>query len=231
MLDFNQFEALSFDCYGTLIDWERGIVPVLEKIVSDHQIDLDEGQLLKLFSEYEPIAESGKYQNYKDVLREVVQKIGERLGFEPTISELESLWKSVETWQPFIDTIEALQALKQKYRLVIISNIDDDLFAQTAEHLEVEFDEVITAEQVKSYKPALRNFEFTLEKVGLSSDKVLHVGESLYHDIAPAKQMGLKTVWVNRHQGKEVGATLPTAASEPDLEVPDLKTLVSLINS
>ncbi|MEB3278453.1 MAG: haloacid dehalogenase type II [Lyngbya sp.] len=228
MLDFNQFEALSFDCYGTLIDWENGITPVLKKIVSDHQIDCDEQQLLKFFSEYEPIAQSGKYQCYKDVLREVVQNIGERLEFEPTISELESLWKSIDTWQPFMDTIEALQALKQKYRLVVISNIDDDLFAKTAEHLQVEFDEVVTAQQVKSYKPALRNFEFTLEKIGLSPDKLLHVAESLYHDIAPAKQMGLKTVWVNRQQGKEVGATQPTAA-EPDLEVPDLKTLVSLM--
>ncbi|MGB3187841.1 MAG: haloacid dehalogenase type II [Limnoraphis sp.] len=231
MLDFNQFEALSFDCYGTLIDWEHGITSILEKIVSDHQIDCDEQQLLKLFSEYEPIAQSGKYQNYKDVLREVVQKIGERLEFEPTISELESLWKSIETWKTFSDTVEALQALKQKYRLVIISNIDDDLFAQTAQQLQVEFDDVITAQQVKSYKPAQRNFEFALEKIGLSPDKVLHVAQSLYHDIAPAKQFGLTTVWVNRQQGKEgTGATQPTAA-EPDLEVPDLKTLVSLINS
>ena len=230
MLKFNQFEALSFDCYGTLIDWEHGITPVLKKLVSDHNIDCDEQQLLKFFSEYEPIAQSGKYQNYKDVLREVVQKIGERLEFEPTISELESLWKSIKNWQPFDDTIDSLKAFKEKYRLVVISNIDDDLFAQTAQQLKVEFDDVITAQQVKSYKPNLRNFEFALEKIRLSPDKVLHVAQSLYHDIAPAKQLGLTTVWVNRQQGKEVGATQPTAA-EPDLEVPDLKTLVSLINS
>lgn len=231
MLNFKQFEALSFDCYGTLMDWEAGITPVLKQLVSAHQVDCNERQLLEWFAEYESVAEAGEYQSYKDVLREVVQKIGERLEFEPTTTELDSLWMSIQNWQPFSDTIESLKALKQNYRLVIISNIDDDLFAQTAQQLEVEFDAVVTAQQVKSYKPTLRNFEFTLEKIGLSTDQLLHVAQSVYHDIVPAQQLGLKSVWVNRQQGKAgSGATKP-ATAQPDLEVPDLKTLVSLMNS
>ncbi len=228
MLNFNQFEALSFDCYGTLIDWEAGITPVLKQLVLAHQIDCDERQLLEWFAEFESVAEAGEYQSYKDILRSVIQKLGKQLEFEPTISELESLWMSIQNWQPFPDTIESLKALKQKYRLVIVSNIDDDLFAQTAEQLQVEFDEIVTAQQVKSYKPSLRNFQFTLEKIGLSSDQLLHVAQSVYHDIVPAQQLGLKTVWVNRQQGKAGSATKP-ATAKPDLEVPDLKTLVSLI--
>lgn len=230
MLKVNQFEALSFDCYGTLIDWEGGITPVLKRLLENHNIEKSDQQLLELFAEFEPEAQSGDYQNYRDVLREVVKKIAERFSFQPTEAELDSLWMSIKDWVPFSDTVEALKALKQKYRLVIISNIDDDLFAESAKHLEVEFDHIITAQQVKSYKPSLKNFEFAFQKTGLSTSQLLHVAQSIYHDIVPARQIGLSTVWVNRRQGKEgEGATKPATAT-PDLEVPNLETLVSLIS-
>ncbi|MGB3511612.1 MAG: HAD hydrolase-like protein, partial [Microcoleaceae cyanobacterium] len=117
----------------------------------------------------------------------------------------------------------------QKYRLAIISNIDDDLFADTAKHLQVEFDFVITAAQIKSYKPSKNNFEAAIQKMEIAPEKLLHIAQSIYHDIVPAKTIGLSTIWVNRRQGKEgFGATLP-ANGKPDLEVPNLKTLVDLI--
>ncbi len=229
MIQFNQFTALSFDCYGTLIDWESGITPVLQQLVKAHGITMSDQALLELFAILEPEAQSGDYKTYRDILREVVQKFGERLGFSPTATELESLANSIQDWQPFSDTVEALQALKQKYKLVIISNIDDDLFAQTNKHLKIEFDSIITAQQAQSYKPSVHNFEFALEKTGFSSHQLLHVAQSLFHDIATAKSLGLTTVWVNRRQGKPGGgATKPTTA-QPDLEVPDLKSLVDLI--
>jgi 2-haloacid dehalogenase len=121
-----------------------------------------------------------------------------------------------------------LQRLKTKYQLAIISNTDDDLFAGTARKLAIDFDHVITAQQAKSYKPSHHNFQLAMEKIGLPADRILHVGQSIYHDVVPARSMGLATVWVTRRRVKEgVAATLP-ASGQPDLEVPDLKTLADV---
>ncbi len=231
MLDFNQFEVVSFDCYGTLIDWESGILPVLRQLLSNREIDLSDDRTLELFAEFESELEKDKnnYIKYRQILQEVVEKLSQRFNFEPTETELNSLAESVKNWQPFPDTVAALQALKQKYKLAIISNIDDDLFAGTAKHLQVEFDWVITAEQVRSYKPSIRNFEIALETMGIAPEKLLHVAQSVYHDIVPAASMGISTVWVNRRHDKTgFGATLP-ANGKPDFEVPDLQTLVEAI--
>ncbi len=231
MLDFNQFEVVSFDCYGTLIDWESGILPVLRQLLSNREIDLSDDGTLEMFAEFESELEKDQsnYIKYRKILQEIVEKLGQRFNFEPTETELNSLADSVKNWQPFPDTVAALQALKQKYKLAVISNIDDDLFAGTAKHLQVELDWVITAEQVRSYKPSTRNFEIAMDRMGIAPEKLLHVAQSLYHDIVPAASMGISTVWVNRRQGKAgFGATLP-ASAQPDLEVPDLKTLVESI--
>lgn len=125
----------------------------------------------------------------------------------------------------------ALRALKQRFRLAIISNTDDDLFAGTASHLHVPFDHVITAQQVRSYKPSIRNFDAALNKIGItnSKDKLLHVAQSLYHDIAPARSLGIATVWVKRRQGVGGFGATREASATPDLTVPDLKSLVDMI--
>lgn len=230
MIDFQQFEVLSFDCYGTLIDWESGILTALKTLLSNHNINIDDQPILELFAQRESIQEAGEYLKYREILKKVVQDFGEKLSFPPSEKELNSLAESIQYWEPFPDTVGALKALKKRYKLTIISNIDDDLFAYTANKLEVEFDWIITAEQVKSYKPSLQNFEFAIQRMGIAPDKLLHVAQSVYHDIVPAKTMGVTAVWVNRRQGKEAfGATAP-ASGNPDLEVPDLKTLVSLMN-
>lgn len=231
MINWNQYEVLTFDCYGTLIDWETGVLVALKPVLEAHQIQLGENEILEWFARFESQIEQGEYRKYKDVLLLVVQRFGEQFGFVPSATELNALAESIKHWQPFPDTVEALKLLKQRFKLAIISNVDDDLFAFTAKHLQVDFDSVVTAEQVKSYKPSLQNFHVAIAKIGIPSEKILHVACSVYHDIVPANSLGLSTVWVNRRLGQEgSGAALP-AVGKPDLEVPDLKTLAEMIHS
>lgn len=229
MLNFQQFEVLTFDCYGTLIDWESGIIKAIRSILDNHTIEMSDAEILEQYAEIESGQELGVYIKYREILRNVVRTLGTDLRFSPTEAEIESLAESIQHWEPFPDTIEALQLLKKHYKLAIISNIDNDLFTYSEKKLGVKLDWVVTAEQVKYYKPSLQNFEVAFQEIGISKDKILHIAQSTYHDIIPAKTIGLTTVWVNRRKGKEgYGATIP-AQGNPDLEVPDLKTLVSLM--
>ena len=229
MLNFDQYEALSFDCYGTLIDWETGITDAVRSVLEAHGLDLTNAQILSLYSEIEPQAQRGEYAEYRVILRNVMQGIADRLGFTPVETDLDCLSDSLGDWPVFPDTVDALRAMKSRYKLAILSNIDDDLFAQTAPKLGVEFDQVITSQQAGSYKPSIHNFVLAIDRIGVGPDKLLHVAESMFHDVVPAKSIGLSAVWVNRHSGDAAaGATRPTHG-EPDLEVPDLATLVSLM--
>jgi len=219
-LDWSRFEALTFDCYGTLIDWESGLLAVLRPVLQSHAKDLSTEQILEFYAELEPKAQN-PYRRYREVLAQVVRGFGERLGFEVSEAEAQSLPQSVKDWLPFPDTVASLEKLKARYKLAIISNTDDDLFAGTARHLKVSFDEVITAEQAEAYKPSPAPFRLALERLGLSQDRVLHVGQSIYHDVLPAKSLGIATALVFR---RGYGATR-AVEGEPDLIVPDLKTL------
>ncbi|MBP5973895.1 haloacid dehalogenase type II [Brasilonema sp. CT11] len=233
MINLNQYEVLTFDCYGTLIDWEKGVLEALQPVLQSHHIQLSENEILEWFARFESSLEQGEYRNYKDVLKGVVQKFGEQFGFTPSSGQLNALADSVKDWQPFSDTVEALKTLKRRFKLAIISNVDDSLFALTAKHLQVEFDEIVTAEQVKSYKPCVQNFHVAIARIaeiGISSEKILHVACSVYHDIVPANSLGLSTVWVNRRLGQEGSGAALSAQGKPDLEVPDLKSLAAKIN-
>lgn len=225
MLQWNDFEVLTFDCYGTLIDWETGILESLRPIFAAHRIALIPDKTLELYGELESSAERGEHREYKAILRSVLEGLGRRLGFTPTAEELQRFSTSVKDWPAFPDSAEALQALHRKYRLAIISNIDDDLFAFSAQRLQVKFDWIITAQQAKSYKPSLDNFRLAFERIGVPQKRILHVAQSLFHDIAPANVLGLSTVWVNRRHNKEGSGATPSAQAHPDLEVPDLRTL------
>lgn len=229
MLNFDQYEVLTFDCYGTLIDWESGILSAMRPVLSAHGLELADDQILELYGAFEAEAEAGPFQNYRSVLRQVMAGFGRKLNFSPEPAELDRLADSMKDWPPFSDSAAALSVLKQKYKLAILSNVDDALFSFSAAHLQVKFDWVITAEQVKSYKPSLNNFKQAIERIGLPQEKILHVAQSLYHDIAPAKKLGLSTVWINRRAGKEGYGATPPMAARPDLEVPDLKTLAATI--
>ncbi|HSA91985.1 MAG TPA: haloacid dehalogenase type II [Terriglobales bacterium] len=228
-LDFSRYRVLTFDCYGTLIDWESGILGFFRPLLGRHGKALSDDEILFAYAELESEAESGEYMTYRNVLRSVVHAFGLRLDSPASPVEADALPASLPEWPPFSDTVEALKRLKTRFQLAIISNTDDDLFAETAKRLEVPFDFVITAQQVGSYKPSLNNFQRAIERIGLPATQVLHCAQSRFHDIAPARSLGLATVWVNRRAGKATpwGASVPSEA-RPDLEVPDLKTLAAL---
>ena len=152
--------------------------------------------------------------------------IGNELGFECTGPELDCLVDTLPNWPVFPDVVDGLRSLKERYKLAVISNVDDDLFAGTAKGLGVGFDAVITAEQVGSYKPDLRNFTVAAERMGVDRRKWLHVAESLYHDIAPANRLGIKSVWVNR---ADRGGGTRVVDAVPDLVVPDLGALARMM--
>jgi len=185
-----------------------------------------------LYSELEASAEAsaekGEFLRYRDALQSVVRSFGERLGFSPTDAEVRSLPESLANWQPFPDTVEALRKLKSRYQLAVISNVDDDLFASTAPKLGVVFDHVITAQQAQCYKPCIRMFELAEERIRVSRERWLHVGQSIYHDVIPAQSLGIATVWVNRPSPRPGAGAATAAAGTPDLEVPDLDTLAQL---
>jgi len=225
MLDFTRFEVLTFDCYGTLIDWEAGILVALRRILAAHGKKIDDATLLKLYGDFEQRSEQAKFQPYRKVLESVVRQFADELRFKPTTEELRSLPDSLSTWKPWPDTVAALRQLKTRYRLAILSNVDDDLFATTRPKLEVDFDEVITAQQAKAYKPSLKLFELALSRIHAPAHRVLHVGQSIYHDVIPAQALGLATVWVNRPSANPGVGAVKAAEAKPDLTVTSLAEL------
>jgi 2-haloacid dehalogenase len=227
-MDFSRFECLTFDCYGTLIDWETGILSVLKPILEGHHRSLADDAILELYGTLEAQIESGEYLPYRLVLQRVTQRLGSRLSFPLYEGEATALADSMRNWPPFPDTVEALKRLKSRYKLTIISNTDDDLFAETAKTLQVPFDYVITAQQVGSYKPSHRNFERALTVIGLPKEKILHCAQSVFHDIVPAKALGIANVWVNRRAGKAGGGATKVSTETPDLTVTSLKELANL---
>jgi 2-haloacid dehalogenase len=231
MLDFDRYTYLTFDCYGTLIDWERGILAALRPVLDRHGIAIADDAALELYGELESAVETGPYLPYRELLATVMDGFGERLGFVPSADERAALAVSVGDWPPFPDTVEALRALADRFQLVILSNIDDDLFALSARHFGVAFAAVVTAQQVGSYKPDPRNFDALLARLDTAPDRVLHVAQSLFHDIAPANALGLTTVWVNRRHDRPGSGATPPATAHPDLEVPDLRTLAHLVSA
>jgi 2-haloacid dehalogenase len=228
MLDFTRYEILTFDCYGTLIEWEAGILPVLRRIFSAHAKQIDDATILKLYGDFELRAEQGTFQPYREVLGSVVRQFGVELGFTPTAAEVSSLPDSLSTWKPWPDAVAALKKLKTRFRLAILSNVDDDLFAATRPQLEVDFDEVITAQQAQAYKPSLKLFELALRRINAPAHRVLHVGQSIYHDVIPAQTLGLATVWVNRPSARPGVGAVKSAEGKPDLTVSSLEQLATV---
>jgi 2-haloacid dehalogenase len=227
-MNFSSFTTISFDSYGTLIDWEAGLLPVLRGLLAKHEQTLPDASLLELYGEFEAQAEAGSYQSYRKVLESVVRQFGEHCGFHPSAAEQRSLHESIPAWPPFPDTVSSLQRLRQRYELAVISNIDDDLFAETRKHLAVDFSAVITAQQAQSYKPALNNFRLALRQLGIEPARLVHAGQSVYHDVIPARSLGISTVWVNRRSARPGVGAVRSANGQPDLEVPDLATLAAL---
>lgn len=225
-LDPDQYDVLTFDCYGTLIDWARGISGALQPILEAHEVDVDDDRLFERYGEFEADVEAGEYVSYREVLRRVVRRLGTHFDFTPTNAEIERFAESVGNWPPFPDTNDALRRLSDHYRLAVISNVDDDLFWDTRSHFEVTFDDIITAEQVGTYKPRLEPFETAFTRLGVPPNRLLHVAQSVYHDIDPAGRLGLSCVWVRRYGDRFDG---PTPSVEPTHVVSTLSDLADTL--
>src|SRR5215210_1691839 len=157
-VDFSAFEAMTFDCYGTLIDWETGLLAALRPVLDAHGVAAGDDALLEAYGRHESELEAGPYVAYRDVVGGSLRRLGADLGFEPTDEEVRAFGRSVGDWPAFPDSPDALARLKERYRLGVITNCDDDLFARSNERLGVEFDWVVTAEQARGYKPGPRPF-------------------------------------------------------------------------
>jgi 2-haloacid dehalogenase len=225
MLDVSRVTVLSFDCYGTLVDWESGILSALRPLLTPGDQRPPDQQLLELYGRFEREAQGQTpFVDYKMVLGDVARNLAEHLGLAVEPGGETFLADSVGNWPVFPDTVAALRALKSRFKLAIISNVDDALFAQSQEALQVPFDWVVTSQQVGSYKPSAANFHAAMRVMEVTPEQLVHVAQSVYHDIRPAAALGLRTVWVNRPGA----ASTPAIDCQPDLEVPDLKTLAEL---
>jgi len=228
-MSFASIKLITFDCYGTLIDWETGMLAALRPLFSRGGNPLPDAKLLEMYGEAEAEIESASYQRYRTVLFETVQEMGRRAEVELTPEDARQFANSLTLWEPFDDTVAALQALGRKFRLGIISNVDDDLFAATQKKLATRFDVIVTAEQVQSYKPSLKNFQEAVRRSGLSRDQILHAGQSVYHDIVPSSFLGIANVWVNRPSKRPGAGAAKSASAQPTYEVHSLKELAILL--
>ena len=221
-LDYGRFDALTFDCYGTLIDWETGLTEAFQVVLDAHGVQADGEDVLTRYAGYEAAAEAGPYQRYRDVLASGLRGVAGELGVEPTPDELAAFGGSVADWPAFPDSAAALARLKERFRLGVLTNCDDDLFAASNERLGVDFDWVVTAQQARAYKPNERNFEVLFQRVGLPRDRILHVAQSLFHDHAPAQRLGLTSVWIDRRHDRQGSGATPAAQAVPDATFPDM---------
>jgi 2-haloacid dehalogenase len=227
-LDYGSFEALTFDCYGTLIDWETGLLEAFRPILAAHGIDAGDEDVLVRYARYEAAAEAGPYLRYRDVLATGLRGVAGELGFEPTAVEIERFSGSVVDWPAFPDSAAALARLVDRFQLGVITNCDDDLFAASNAKLGVAFDWVVTAQQAGSYKPNEANFHLAFERIGLPRERILHVAQSLFHDHVPARRLGLSSVWIDRrHDRPGSGATPRVDGAEPTATFPDMASFAA----
>ena len=218
----NDFEALSFDCYGTLIDWEAGIGTVLRDWADRRGLDLTTEDLLVAYADQEADAERDHPTDpYPSILSRAMRGLGKALDTEVSDDDAHALATSVPDWPAFPDSADALRRLSEHFKLIILSNIDNASFAASNDKLGVTFDAILTAEDIGSYKPSVANFDALdhhVDTMGITRDKLLHVAQSLFHDHVPAKSRGMSTVWINRrHADPGWGATPdPGANVTPD---------------
>ncbi len=226
-MDFNRYQWLSFDCYGTLVDWEKGISDAVAQIFTRYRVQKSREEILALFASAEPrVQSSGEFLDYRRVLRDVMQIMAWEASIRLNAAEAEALPDSLPQWPIFPEVPDALKQLQSRYKLAIISNVDDDLFRKSEEALGINFDAVVTSQQARVYKPDLAGFNLAQKRMAVEYERWLHVGESLYHDIGPANRLGIDSVWVSRPD--RGGGTRPTDAV-PSLVVPDLTALEAMV--
>ncbi len=223
-----RYRALSFDCYGTLIDWEAGLTAALRRWADRRGAEATDAELLDAVAAVESVVQAEQPSlRYPLVLAESLRRVGAAQGAAVSDDDAREFGASVPDWPAFADSAEALARLQERYRLIILSNIDRESFAASNRRLGVTFDLIITAEDVGSYKPSDRNFEVLLERIGelgVERGELLHVAQSLFHDHEPAKRFGLPTVWIDRRHDRDgFGATPPPATDvRPDWRFPSM---------
>ena len=212
------YDVITFDCYGTLIDWESGIGAWFQENAAADRIAIGRSEALAAYAEIEPAVEAEDFRAYRDVLTETVRRVAKRFGWTPAPERARGLAESLPGWKPFPDTNPALERLVSAgHRLGILSNVDDDLLAGTLRHFTVPFDLLVTAQQVRSYKPAPGHFETARRRIGRS--RWLHAAQSHFHDVVPCRALGIPVAWINRkgESGRE--------DVRPDIEVSTLAGL------
>ncbi|MEM5299619.1 haloacid dehalogenase type II [Burkholderia sp. JPY481] len=221
-MKLTDFDALTFDCYGTLIDWESGIFEALKPLLERARTPLTRDQVLEAHARHESSQQIfTPAKRYQELLSIVYKRMAEEWGLPHTHEECVAYGQSIRNWPAFPDSAAALQYLKRHYKLIILSNIDNESFTYSNARLQVEFDAIITAEDVGSYKPSPRNFEYMLQKLdqrGIRKEKILHTAESLFHDHKPANEFGLASCWIyRRHSQPGFGATMDPG-SQPNID-------------
>jgi 2-haloacid dehalogenase len=236
--EFTRFQALSFDCYGTLIDWEKGMSVFLREWADRSGLGVSDVQLLHLVSELETVVqgEHSPAMLYPEVLAEVLRRIGTRLGVPVDDEDAVRFGRSVGDWPAFADSAAALARLSRRFRLIVVSNVDRASFAASNRRLHVRFDKVITAEDVGAYKPRPPHFQAlfaSLPEMGLNRVGLLHVAQSLYHDHEPAQRYGMESVWIDRgHDRLDPGATPVTQTTvEPSWRFSTLEDFADAVES
>ena len=196
-LNAEDFDVLSFDCYGTLVDWESAIINYLQPVLLSHDVHVFDGTILDFYAAWEPL-EQASGGSYREVLSRVMTRYGARLGFTPQDDERAGFIHAIASAEAFEDTLDALEKLADRFRLAIISNTDNDLIATTLKSIPTEFSSVLTAEELGAYKPDLSMMQTAFDRLSDDRKRVLHIAQSRFHDIAPASELGLNTVWINR---------------------------------
>ncbi|MBM3601630.1 MAG: haloacid dehalogenase type II [Alphaproteobacteria bacterium] len=209
----SDFKVLTFDCYGTLIDWESGLVAALKPLARRAKRKLTRNEILEAHARHE--SSQQRYtpaRLYRDLLPIVYKRLAEEWGVEPKWQDAVAYGRSIGKWPAFADSAKALKYLKQHYKLVILSNVDNESFARSNVKLGVKFDAIMTAQDIGTYKPNRRNFAYLLEKLagmGIARHEILHTAESLFHDHQPANEFGLASCWIHRrHADEGFGATM-----------------------
>ena len=225
-LDYSAFDALTFDCYGTLIDWEAGILAALRTVLpADAPGSAEADTLLEEYANAEATLESGPYRRYREIVGEGLAAVARAHGAEPSPEDVARLGGSVADWPAFPDAHDALVRLKTRFSLGVLTNCDDDLFAASNARLGVEFDWIVTAQQVGSYKPDERNFAALVERLGadgVPQARILHVAQSLFHDHEPAQRLGFRSVWIDRRHDRAGAGATPLADARPDATFPSM---------
>ena len=231
-MNLARFRVFSFDCYGTLIDWESGITAALRPWLNAQGAHIPDDEMLACFADHEPAEQrAAPDRSYPDILARVHAALARDWGLTSLDEDAARFAASVRDWPPFADSRAGLAALKRRVRLVVLSNVDRASFANTQARLGVTFDDVFTAQDIGAYKPDPRTFAHMLARLaeqGFETGDILHVAQSLYHDHVPAKALGLATCWVDRGRVQGGAIQAPDVEVTPDIRVSDLAELVAL---